>query len=222
MRVGDFDVTGWLWSENVGWVSLSCENTASCAVTPYGVRNDGTGQLSGSAWSENAGWIDFGPAGAGVIVDPTTGVVSGRAWAENLGWVSFASATASPPFRVETGWRCDPTPAPPSASPWLLVSHSGAEIALSWSANDGATGYDVVTGLLDDLRASGGDFSLVESCLADDLPAVELQIADADGPSRWYLVRGVNCGGEGSWDTGLPSQIGSRDPGIGASPLSCP
>ena len=59
MSLSDDAATGWLWSANSGWISLSCENTDSCATVDYGVMNDGAGQLSGYAWSPNLGWISF-------------------------------------------------------------------------------------------------------------------------------------------------------------------
>ena len=66
VQVDDFAVSGWMWGENIGWVSLSCRNTSSCAAASYGVVNDGLGHLSGDAWSENAGWIRFRTASSGV------------------------------------------------------------------------------------------------------------------------------------------------------------
>ena len=59
VEVSDTELTGWLWAENVGWVSLSCVNTSSCATVNYGVTNDGAGNLSGFGWAENVGWISF-------------------------------------------------------------------------------------------------------------------------------------------------------------------
>src|SRR6266702_8809426 len=52
VRVGSEALAGYLWSENAGWVSLSCANTGSCARVDYGVRNDGAGALSGFAGGE--------------------------------------------------------------------------------------------------------------------------------------------------------------------------
>ncbi len=50
------NVSGWAWSENIGWVKFNGTN--------YGVNiNPATGNFSGYAWSENIGWIDFAPAG---------------------------------------------------------------------------------------------------------------------------------------------------------------
>lgn len=58
--VGD-NVTGYAWSENIGWISFN--NTNTSGGTSYGVNiaenASGVGVLSGYAWSENIGWISF-------------------------------------------------------------------------------------------------------------------------------------------------------------------
>ena len=79
VQVEDFALSGWMWGENIGWISLSCMNTASCSTVEYGIENNGSGVLSGLAWAENVGWINFSPATAGVTIDPATGDFSGRA-----------------------------------------------------------------------------------------------------------------------------------------------
>jgi hypothetical protein len=42
------------------------------------------------------------------------------------------------------------------------------------------------------------------------------------GGGFWYLVRGLSCGGPGTYDSGAASQIGSRDAEIAASANACP
>jgi hypothetical protein len=111
VQVAGDKITGWIWAENIGWVSLSCENTESCSAVDYGVENDGTGNLSGFAWSENAGWISFSCESTGccreinygVQIDFTTGKFGGSAWGENLGWLSFDSRLQSP-HMIVTSW----------------------------------------------------------------------------------------------------------------------
>ena len=113
MALSDELATGWLWSANSGWISLSCENTDTCAAVDYGVLNDGTGQLSGHAWSPNLGWISFsctdssscGSVDYGVEVDPTSGEMSGWAWAANVGWISFSCTDTASCGSVDFGVR---------------------------------------------------------------------------------------------------------------------
>jgi hypothetical protein len=222
--VGDAELGGWMWAENIGWISLSCENTFSCAAISYGVSNDGAGVLSGYAWGENVGWINFAPSTAGVSIDPATGDWSGRAWGENIGWITFASAGGSP-FKVTTGWQCVPLPLPPSGSPALTFGKLAAGTLLTWDSITGATGFDIVRGDLGCLRSSGGDFTAcTQACLDNDRATVSFlfSAAPAAAAGFWFLVRGVNCGGAGTYDSGDPSQIGSRDAEINASVPSCP
>ena len=56
------NVTGYAWSENIGWIDFNCTNLSSCVTSDYGVNVDPvTGNMSGYAWSENIGWIRFDP-----------------------------------------------------------------------------------------------------------------------------------------------------------------
>lgn len=88
-----YKLRGWMYGENIGWVSLSCENTASCGTVDYGVTNDGDGRLGGYAYSENVGWISFScentgscdNAYYGVPID-SLGNFKGFAYGENIGW----------------------------------------------------------------------------------------------------------------------------------------
>jgi hypothetical protein len=83
---GSHNISGWAWSENIGWVSFSCENCDS----------DNNGYVdSGACGGDNSSTfsIDYG-----VDMDINSGVLSGYAWSENIGWVSFNySETGAPP-----------------------------------------------------------------------------------------------------------------------------
>jgi len=57
---GEMPVGGWIWNENIGWISMSCVNQGTCGDTDYGVKIDAsTKNFSGYAWSPNVGWISF-------------------------------------------------------------------------------------------------------------------------------------------------------------------
>jgi hypothetical protein len=226
-QVGDFELTGWMWGENIGWISLSCANTGSCGSNAYGVTNDSFGVLGGYAWSENAGWIRFAHPSGGVVIDPATGDFSGFAWGENIGWISFncvdTTSCPSSAFKVRTSWTCGA--AAPAGSPGLALGRSGSDAVLAWSLPAGAGRVDVVHGTLSVLRSSGGDFAVATlGCLADDEPGTGLTHVGppATGDGYWYLVRGVSCGGGGTYDTGSVRQVGSRDAEIAASSSPCP
>lgn len=218
VQVSDSGLTGWAWSENAGWISLSCTNR-SCMGSSYGVANDGCGTLSGYAWSENAGWVNFAPTGAGVVINPATGLFSGRAWSENAGWITFSSAGPNP-YRVATSWR---RAVPIGANNLTVDKASGSNLLLSWTPLAAATSFDVVQGGLSALRNSNGNFqSATQSCIVHNTTGTSFTTGGtpSSGDGYWFLVRGGNCGGAGTYNDG--TQVGSRDAGIIASGNDCP
>ncbi len=88
-------LSGFAWSDTVGWISFS--NTSDGSASVYSVKVDTvTGAFSGYAWSDNIGWISFNRTvtnnppsapfntGSGSIakIDLTTGKATG--WARAL------------------------------------------------------------------------------------------------------------------------------------------
>ena len=53
------NVSGYAWSDNIGWISFNCTDTSSCGTVDYGVNIATDGDMSGYAWSDNIGWISF-------------------------------------------------------------------------------------------------------------------------------------------------------------------
>ena len=35
VEVGDSELTGYIWAENVGWINLSCKNRGTCNANDY-------------------------------------------------------------------------------------------------------------------------------------------------------------------------------------------
>jgi uncharacterized membrane protein len=140
--------------------------------------------------------------------------------------VSFPQGMDAALLQGDTLGPCQCNTAAPEGIATLSVSKSAPRTAqASWTAVAGATGYDLVRGGLNALRASGGDFSAgVNACLENDLS--ETSREDRDNPSPgdgfWYLVGATTCGGRSTYDSGAPSQTASRDAGIQASPYACP
>ncbi|MEK7567459.1 MAG: PKD domain-containing protein [Patescibacteria group bacterium] len=102
----EHNLSGYAWSDTVGWVSFNCTDVGTCGTSNYGVNIDiGTGSFSGYAWSDNVGWISFNasdvsgcPAGACTpTLNSVTGEVTG--WAKALsaggGWDGFISLNCS-------------------------------------------------------------------------------------------------------------------------------
>jgi hypothetical protein len=95
----------------------------------------------------------------------------------------------------------------------------------SWDVSLAADHYDVVKGDLGQLGQSGGDFSVaLLACLEED--DTDEQATDsalpAAGEGYFYVVRAQSlCDESGTYDSGGPAQIGSRDEEIQSAPQTC-
>lgn len=107
VHVTDTALTGYVWSENYGWINLGPLASSS------GVVNDAEGNLSGYAWGQNLGFINFNPNATsspriGVTIDED-GVFHGYAWSTNIGWISFNcdndDSCGTDDFKLVTDWR---------------------------------------------------------------------------------------------------------------------
>ena len=96
------DLSGYAWSENIGWIKFNNESPA------YAVSVDSaTGTFSGYAWSENIGWISFNEADLSgcdsgncrAELDFDTKEVSGwaRALATTTGWDGWIKLKGADP-----------------------------------------------------------------------------------------------------------------------------
>jgi hypothetical protein len=116
----------------------------------------------------------------------------------------------------------DDCAAPPQRSSRLDLDLAGD---LSWTPLPGALSYDVVKGDLNLLLSTHSYTASVLSCPASRQAGTSLTDPDspAIGLGWYYVVRGIGCGGNGTWDDGVGTgQSGSRDAAIDAAPASCP
>jgi hypothetical protein len=112
-----------------------------------------------------------------------------------------------------------------SGSPAGSARLSVTSNELSWAALNMASSFDVVQGDLMTLQSTGGDFTAATSrCLARDYASTVLPINGIPpvGEGYWFVVRGRNAAGLGTYDSGCCSQVGTRDAEIDASTSSCP
>jgi hypothetical protein len=115
--------------------------------------------------------------------------------------------------------------APPEVLDQRTGKNGGDRVSFSWQSLDPIVGrdavYDVVSGRLSELRADRG-FARAGCLLtaALDTPLVVSRPAPAPGDGEYYLVRGRNSCGEGTWGDGslAPDPRDALDAG---SP-SCP
>lgn len=86
----DSNVSGFAWSENIGWISF---NSKDCDIDDDGVF-EGAGETGGPA---PTGCPTSGTANNyGVNINSSTGNFSGYAWSSNVGWIDFAPASGYP------------------------------------------------------------------------------------------------------------------------------
>ncbi|HUO50311.1 MAG TPA: fibronectin type III domain-containing protein [Candidatus Paceibacterota bacterium] len=105
-------LTGYFWSDTIGWIDANCYNTNSCTTNNFGLFVDNSGNISGYGWSDNIGWVSAQPSDVSGCpsspctpnINATTGVVSGwfRAIAANGngwdGWISLSGSNYGPTF----------------------------------------------------------------------------------------------------------------------------
>lgn len=118
----EHNLTGWAWSENVGWISFNSTNQSGGAN--YGVTMDSGGNVSGYAWSEHVGWISFNES-TGCPQSPCQPKLN-RATGEIFGWAKALAASG--------GW-----------DGWIHLKGSNYGVTVSACAWDGwAWGSDVL------------------------------------------------------------------------------
>ena len=83
-------ITGFAWSDTIGWIDLHCENTGSCGAYNFGFEINSGGEITGYAWSENIGWISAnGSDVAGCPDAPCSAKIQGGGVS---GWLRALSA----------------------------------------------------------------------------------------------------------------------------------
>lgn len=117
--VPPFELRGWAWDDNLGWVSMYCKDgtnlSVGCGGQDYTVTVDADGKFTGHAWGDNVGWISFNnPGFSQLLVNTDEQVCQGYiygvtkpgdfpaqsgcanhsendvyAWSDNVGWLNL-------------------------------------------------------------------------------------------------------------------------------------
>ena len=122
--IGEYVCSGFIYSANVGWISLGSGSPTNgvqyqnLSANDFGVNNDGLGNLRGYAYGANIGWLNFETNGA-PKVNLLSGQMSGYVWSANCGWISLSNAAAY----VQTD-TINPGALAPDGLPvaWLLLN----------------------------------------------------------------------------------------------------
>jgi hypothetical protein len=132
--------------------------------------------------------------------------------------LSGATGALSPKVLLDL----DDCAAPPPRASRLDLDLGGV---VFWTPLPGALTYDLVKGSLNLLSSTRSYTTSVLSCLAGGQGGTSAPDPDlpAAGQGYYYVVRGVGCGGDGTYDDGLGTgQSGPRDAAIDAAAASCP
>ncbi|TAK58011.1 hypothetical protein EPO17_00500 [Patescibacteria group bacterium] len=170
-------LSGYLWSSNIGWVSMNSSNDSGSAGL-YGVAVQATGAdgfrpVVGYGWSPNIGWIKFGGLSGFPVVSGGSGTVSANARFNSNhieGWARACAGTIIPDCTGNTridGW-----------DGWIALSGSTHPV-IGTTDDSGNTwfrgfswGSDVV-GWLDWERVIGTNMNLAG-------PQVNLSLSETD------------------------------------------
>ncbi len=87
---GGTPVTGYAWSDTIGWIDFNCQNSGTCGASNFGVAIANDGTFSGCAWSANVGWVS---ASANDLLGCPSGTCTARMQDLALrGWMKVLSA----------------------------------------------------------------------------------------------------------------------------------
>ncbi len=89
----NYDIRGWAWSDNIGWISFNSQN---CDIDWDGIMDRvntglGAGDASAPAQCPVNGTL---MPNYGVNRDVATRVLSGYAWSDSIGWITFERSIA--------------------------------------------------------------------------------------------------------------------------------
>ena len=149
-----FTLSGYAWSENVGWISFNCIDGSTtgnnvCASSNYSVRINGNMTLSGYAWSEHVGWVEFGNIGCpsgNKDIDGTCGarvIPDGAASWQITGWAR-ALAYSDPEAGGWDGWislNCENNNECGNSNYALKITPAGSMRPASFAWGDEVSGW---------------------------------------------------------------------------------
>ena len=191
------NISGWAWSDNIGWISFNCTDTSSCASVDYGVNVAVNGDLSGYAWSDNIGWISFNSSDlSGCPSGACKAKLSGnnlQGWARALsygdgwdGWVSLSGGSY--------GAVLDGNEVNFEGFVWDASDIDGGQIGIGWIEFDPSFGGVIVSGNTPVVNLSANPTSI---------------LSDATSTLSWTSSSATECEASIGW-SGSKSLSGSE------------
>ncbi len=206
-------VGGYAWSDNIGWISLSCADAGICASSNYGVTIDtSTGNLAGYAWSDNIGWISFNaadvagcPAGT---CQPKFNVPTGQNTGPATGWAKAIGASQG-----WDGWislNCSNTGACGTSNysvvygPGSITGYAWGSDVIGWVSFSGST-YGVTTNATFNSAPSSPTFATVPPGQTIGNPDNPVTFSlNATDPNNDQIRYGIDWNMDGTADDWMP------------------
>ncbi len=174
------NMSGYAWSDTVGWISFNCTDSGSCGSSDYGVGvNETSGDLFGYAWSSNIGWISF--TASDLVGCPGGGSCTANLSGSNLtGWAKVLSSS-NPESGGWDGW----------------ISLSGSNYSVTYDPISGEfSGYawgSAIVGWIDFNPQYGG---VIKGSLTAVLSASSNNISSGDPVTlTWTSTLATQCSG---------------------------
>ncbi len=242
------NVSGWAWSENIGWISFNCITDNTCAGDQnYGVSINATsGDFSGLAWSENVGYISFNhsetgapPAGGAIAnYNKNTGKVTG--WARALSACGTIACTTTASEGGWDGWislsgmtnEATPKPYGVTISNNLFSGYAWNDVVIGWIDFAPKVGGIFVGVRLDappcttSNVTSWGAFQPLGQCIeppaTQPVPAVRVGVCATGGTVLESGTVNQTCTVAPVTPTGSTEPCGNGICGVGETLLTCP
>lgn len=193
------NMSGWAWSDNIGWISFNCTDTSSCSAVDYGVDIAINGDLSGYAWSDNIGWISFNSSD---LSPCPSGACKAKLSGNNLqGWARALSYGDS-----WDGWI-----SLNGSNYGITLNNNDEFIGYAWDASD-INSEAIGQGWIDFNPSFGG---VVISVVSGDTPSVNLSanpVSISSGENStlsWTSSSATECEASIGW-SGSKSLSGSE------------
>jgi hypothetical protein len=224
--VSEFVLKGYIYSANVGWISLGNGNPTNgvqytnLSTNDFGVNNLGTGELRGFGYGANIGWVVFTNRSAtGLLLssevphfDLATGNFSGYAYSANCGWIGLSNAFAF----VKTDF-CVPgadSDGDDITDAWELQYAANLTVLSGAGHDQDGDGVSDVNEYLADTNPMDPNDKLRITAIAANSGGSTSTVTWTSHPTRLYQVQSRNDLVTGAWGTNSPPGVVIPDLGL--------
>ena len=183
-------ITGYAWSDTIGWLDLNCSNSNSCGANNFGYSVAADGTISGYAWSDNIGWVS---ANSADLTGCPSGTCSARIASGALaGWLKALSGGSA----QSGGW-----------DGWISLSGSSPNYGPTVGVSGTMSGYawgDTNVGWLNFAYASTTFSADVCPNISGNQPTVPTGYISSGGNCVNYCTPQAYCSGNDLYVNTIP------------------